>query len=141
MSESISDRIQLLMKELGYNKNSFSKAIGLSNNVTIGRIVNENRQPSYEILSRIAQTFGSVNIRWLLSGEGEMLQKEKSEKVEGYDNMPTPDIIKHYEKMVDRQDKQIERLLEQVARLESDIRNLQEERDNREKLDNTKQVG
>lgn len=70
---SISDRIEGIMKELGYNKNSFSKAIGLGNNVTIGRIINEKRDPSYEVLQKIIQTFGhTINARWLVTGEGEM---------------------------------------------------------------------
>ena len=71
--ESISERIAAVMKELGFNKNSFSKAIGMGNNVTIGRIINERRDPSYEVLQKIIQTFGHViNARWLLTGEGQM---------------------------------------------------------------------
>lgn len=70
MKNLISERIELIIKELGYNNNSFSKAIGLSNNVTIGRIINENREPSYAILERIIQTFGNINANWLLTGNG-----------------------------------------------------------------------
>jgi transcriptional regulator with XRE-family HTH domain len=70
---SVSERIELLIKELGYNKNSFSKAIGLGNNVTIGRIINEKRDPSYEVLQKIVQTFGhTIDLKWLLTGEGQM---------------------------------------------------------------------
>ena len=70
---SISERIEMIMNEMGYNKNSFSKAIGLGNNVTIGRIINEKRDPSYEVLQKIIQTFGHrINARWLVTGEGEM---------------------------------------------------------------------
>lgn len=70
---SISERIEIVIKELGLNKNSFSKAIGLGNNVTIGRIINEKRDPSFEVLQKIIQTFGhTINAKWLLTGEGEM---------------------------------------------------------------------
>ena len=70
---SISERIELVIKELKHNKNSFSKAIGLGNNVTIGRIINERRDPSYDVLHKIIQTFGNkINARWLLTGEGQM---------------------------------------------------------------------
>lgn len=70
---SVSERIAQLIKELGYNKNSFSKAIGMGNNVTIGRIINEKRDPSYEVLQKIIQTFGhTINAKWLLTGEGQM---------------------------------------------------------------------
>ena len=64
----------MLINHLGYNNSSFSKAIGLDNNVTIGRIINENRKPSFEVLSSIALTFGNINTKWLLTGEGEMVQ-------------------------------------------------------------------
>jgi phage repressor protein C with HTH and peptisase S24 domain len=84
MKSLISDRIKLIINELGYNNNSFSKAIGLTNNVTIGRIVNENREPSYDILLKIMQTFGSINGNWLITGignpftEGNLNNAEKS---------------------------------------------------------------
>ena len=35
------DRIKIIIEELGLNVTSFSKKIGLSNNVTIGRIIKE----------------------------------------------------------------------------------------------------
>ena len=39
-------RVELIIEKEGLNKNSFSKAIGISNNVTITRIINEHRTPS-----------------------------------------------------------------------------------------------
>ena len=72
MKNHISERIAILIKELGYNFNSFSKVIGLSNNTTIGRIVNEKRNPSYEVLQKIVLRFNDINAYWLLTGEGEM---------------------------------------------------------------------
>lgn len=74
----IGQRIELLINALGLNKNSFSKAIGLSNNVTIGRIVNQDREPSFEIIQKIIQTFGSINARWLITGEGDMFNNYPS---------------------------------------------------------------
>lgn len=73
MEDTISDRVRLIIKALGYNKRTFSQAIGLSNDVTIGRIINEQREPSYKILNSIIQTFGNINANWLLTGKGEML--------------------------------------------------------------------
>lgn len=68
---SVSNRFEALIKALGYNKNSFAKALN-TNNVTIGRIINENRKPSYETLELVLQHFGNINANWLLTGEGEM---------------------------------------------------------------------
>jgi plasmid maintenance system antidote protein VapI len=85
MENTISFRFSLIISKLGLTKNSFSKAIGLTNNVTIGRIINENRQPSYEILEKTIQTFGSINANWLLTGEGEMfLENVKKEEKEEF---------------------------------------------------------
>lgn len=62
------------------NVNSFSKAIGLTNNVTIGRIINEDREPSFQILNKIILTFGSVNANWLLTGKGEIFDSSTDNK-------------------------------------------------------------
>lgn len=75
MKNTISDRICLLISELGYNKRTFSQAIGLGNDVTIGRIVNEQREPSYKVLNSIVQTFGNIDANWLLTGEGDIYRK------------------------------------------------------------------
>lgn len=84
------------MIHLGLNKNSFSKAIGLSNNVTIGRIINEDREPSFDILTKIIQTYGSINANWLLTGEGEMFLPPQSLK-DAPPNAPpiTPQLNTH----------------------------------------------
>ena len=87
--ESISQRIEKLIKVLGHNKNSFSKAIGLGNNVTIGRIINENRDPSFEVLQKIMHTFGEqISAKWLLTGEGRMKAHKKS-------MLNEPDLVYH----------------------------------------------
>lgn len=70
---SIGERIALLIKELGLNKNSFSKEIGLKNNSTITNIINNpDRNPSYDVIFRIVSRWDQLNIRWLIAGQGEM---------------------------------------------------------------------
>lgn len=75
MSNTVSNRIKLIMNHFDLNKNSFSKAIGMTNNVTIGRIIDEQREPSYQVLAKIIQTFGSIDAGWLITGEGIMLKE------------------------------------------------------------------
>lgn len=67
------ERIQKIMDEEGLNKNSFSKAIGISNNVTITRIINEKRSPSRSTCEKIASAFPKYSLTWILTGEGNML--------------------------------------------------------------------
>lgn len=81
VNDFVSDRIEAIMRHFGKNKNSFSSDIGLTNNVTIGRIVNENRNPSFEVLQKIAIAYPEVNFNWLLTGEGSMLKNDNSEAV------------------------------------------------------------
>jgi transcriptional regulator with XRE-family HTH domain len=70
---AIGERIALLIKELGLNKNSFSKEIGLRNNSTITNIINNpERSPSYDVIFRIVTRWDQLNIRWLIAGQGEM---------------------------------------------------------------------
>ncbi|WP_271770400.1 hypothetical protein [Aquimarina algiphila] len=71
-TESVSSRIELVMQYYNFNYTSFSKKLKLTNNVTIGRLIKENRNPSFDILNRIAVTFPEINCKWLLTGEGNM---------------------------------------------------------------------
>ena len=67
------ERIEFIIEREGMNKNSFSNAIGISNNVTITRIINEHRTPSRATCEKIVSAFPSYNLQWVLTGEGEML--------------------------------------------------------------------
>jgi phage repressor protein C with HTH and peptisase S24 domain len=82
--QTISERLEILIRELGLNPNSFSKALGYpNNNVTIGRIINDKEKaPSYETLQKIMSSFPQVNPSWLLTGESPMFRegiKEESQ--------------------------------------------------------------
>ena len=66
------ERIQYIMETEGYNKNSFSSAIGISNNVTITRIINEKRNPSRATCQKIIDRFPQYSFDWLFSGIGNM---------------------------------------------------------------------
>ena len=72
-------RVELIIEKEGLNKNSFSKAIGISNNVTITRIINEHRTPSRATCEKIVSAFPAYNLEWLLTGEGNMLTDAPSQ--------------------------------------------------------------
>lgn len=67
------ERIEMIMEYYSLNKNTFSKEIRMSNNVTIGRIINEHRKPSTATLNRIVKRFPEIDYDWLLTGKGQML--------------------------------------------------------------------
>lgn len=76
------ERIQYIMESEGYNKNSFSTAIGITNNVTITRIINEKRNPSRATCQKIINRFPQYNFEWLHSGTGEMIIENQTVSIE-----------------------------------------------------------
>lgn len=70
-------RIEEIIQHYRLNKTSFSAKIGLKENSLIVRIINDpNRSFTVDLLQRIALNFPEVNIRWLITGEGEMICKQ-----------------------------------------------------------------
>ena len=66
------ERVKYIIENEGYNKNSFSNEIGLRNNATIGRLINEHRTPSGSTVDRIIARFPKYNRDWLITGEGDI---------------------------------------------------------------------
>jgi len=76
--KSFGERLEVLMKYYGLNKNSLTIKVGLPSNSVIGRIVNEQSRPSFDVLRVILEKHPDVNARWLITGEGSMLGKESA---------------------------------------------------------------
>lgn len=66
------ERVKYIIENEGYNKNSFSKEIGMTNNATIGRLINEHRTPSKSTVDKILLRFPKYNRDWLITGKGEI---------------------------------------------------------------------
>ena len=66
------ERVQYIMDKEGLNKNSLSTAIGMNNNVTITRIINEKRNPSRTTCQKIIDRFPKYSLDWLFYGKGEI---------------------------------------------------------------------
>lgn len=76
----IGKRIKMLRAYLGMNQTDFATKIGSAQN-TITGYESGRRNPSGQVLELICQTF-NVNRKWLLSGEGDMLQPKTSEELD-----------------------------------------------------------
>ena len=74
------ERIETLINHFNLNKNSFSKEIGINNNVTIGRILNEHRKASNSTIEKICTRFPNINKDWLTTGQGEMIREYEPQK-------------------------------------------------------------
>lgn len=83
METTINQRIKTLIDELDLNTNSFSVAIGLTNNVTIHRIINNGSNPSLYTIDAILKKYPQLSTSWLLKGEGEMWESQKPSLMSG----------------------------------------------------------
>lgn len=71
------ERVMYIIDNEGYNKNSFSSEIGMNNNTTIGRLINEHRIPSKATIDKILTRFPKYNRDWLITGKGDPITKEQ----------------------------------------------------------------
>lgn len=68
-------RLEKLIEALGNSQVSMAESIGISQSY-ISQMVSGSRNISRNVLHAITKTFQNVNVRWLLTGDGEMfLQK------------------------------------------------------------------
>lgn len=85
-NETIHERISQLVDKYGDGKNTvFASLIG-SNEANV-RGYRNNTMPKYDFLEKIARSF-DINLRWLLTGEGSMLEVCGS-----YDNTKVDNIL------------------------------------------------
>lgn len=70
---SVNDRILLIMKEKGFNKNSLSKLLDVSQ-PTLKNLEAKENLPSFKLIFGIIKLFDDISIEWLLTGRGEMLR-------------------------------------------------------------------
>ena len=141
----IGDRINNIINHLGMNINSFSKEIGMSNNVTIGRIISGTSKPSFEILSKIVLRYCSIiNVVWLITGKGEMLIKG-SEKLSSMVSEPSNNLYseckscKEKDKLISVQEDNIALLKEKLEYL--DQKNKKVKESNKTSEDSLQQTG
>lgn len=78
------ERIEVIMKEEGLNKNSLSRRMGLQNNVTITKIVNDHRNPQISTLEKLADAFPQYNRAWVIYGN----EPKMAVDAQNGDNLP-----------------------------------------------------
>ena len=66
----ISDRLNKIVEYKGISARSFALKIGVSSQV-FGRYL-KDREPSFDVLKGIVETFGDISPEWLLTGKGSM---------------------------------------------------------------------
>lgn len=78
---NISDRIAQIIKKEGISTRAFEQQIGCSNGV-ISKCINKGTDISSQWVSKIIETYSEVDPKWLLTGEGTMLQGAENKVVQ-----------------------------------------------------------
>lgn len=71
------ERVLFIMEQEKLNKNSMSRQIGLEQNVTIGAVIKERKNPRATTLKRIAEAFPQYNKEWVMTGKEPIMNNEK----------------------------------------------------------------
>lgn len=72
--ESIATRLKCFLEHKGLSTTAFSRALDYKSCEKIARLFRSHgAKPSVDIVADIALRFPECNIRWLISGQGEML--------------------------------------------------------------------
>lgn len=85
---SFSERLLLIINELGENRNSFSEMLGYKNNSYIydyTRTKPEPKEPGFDFFKRFIQAKTGISLYWLITGEGEMYEKNIQPQQNGSD--------------------------------------------------------
>ena len=76
---NISDRIAQIIKNEGISTRAFEQQLGCSNGV-ISKCINKGTDISSQWVSKIIEIYSQVDPKWLLTGEGAMLQTTQNDE-------------------------------------------------------------
>ena len=69
--EEIKDRFKMIMEREKLTAGAFAESIGAAQ-ATISHILSGRNKPSIELVLRVHQRYGDINLEWLLAGKGPM---------------------------------------------------------------------
>jgi transcriptional regulator with XRE-family HTH domain len=76
ISDSFPRRLKQVIEFMGFNKRNFANEIGVSPGF-LGDVLSLRSRPSYGMIQGIALRCPSVNIHWLLTGQGPAFEKDR----------------------------------------------------------------
>jgi len=80
--DPVSQRINFLIEQFDSGVRSrFASRIGMSAGMISDLFGKRKNKPGLEMLQKIAESFPQLRMRWLLTGEGEMLKSEESQNI------------------------------------------------------------
>ena len=71
MKNGFPARLQQFLKAYGLTSSELAQKLGVQKS-SISHLLSGRNKPSFDFLSKFARTFPEINLRWLLTGEGDM---------------------------------------------------------------------
>ncbi len=78
VDEAVGERFRLIVSHERLNLSSFAREIGFTP-AGLNNIANNKNTASWDLLVRIAERFPHINMNWLVSGRGDMLNPKEGE--------------------------------------------------------------
>lgn len=124
----INERIEELISKLCEGNSSlFSRKIGVTPSV-ITNITGQRRgKPSFEVIEKISSAFAELNIRWLITGEGDMFREATKPISANETTLQLVAAITSQAETIGSLKKEIEVLQDRILQLQSDVSNSKDE--------------
>jgi transcriptional regulator with XRE-family HTH domain len=86
------DRIKKLMDYMGITASELADSIGVQrSNVT--HVLKGRNKPSYQFIEKLLQIYPNVNAKWLILGEGTMMEGAANKSATLFDSITEPKIL------------------------------------------------
>ena len=83
---SIGKRLNSVIQYYNMTHNSFAKSLGMHNGSNIKRLITLNRTPQISTVNKISEAYPNLNIDWLRTGSGQMINN-LPESLSGNDDL------------------------------------------------------
>lgn len=115
MTKTIDRIIQFIQYE-GLSARKFDISIGSSNGYTL-RMKKNHASVGSDVIESIVRTYPQLNLIWLITGEGEMIDSDKALlQTEGFSKFQIKEIERIVEaKIKERQEKELKEMLGEIA--------------------------
>lgn len=119
IKEKINQRIREFIDSLGVSDNQFAKSIGITQSV-IASMFSRNTEPSSKVIVSILNAYANLSAEWLMTGKGEMLQKNFSQ------TNADASLQQIYDSVLKGKDNEIKKLEAEINMLKGENRLLRE---------------
>lgn len=109
----IIERMKRIIEVERLSVSSFARRLGVCDQTIRGIVVQRRNKPSFDLLSKIIETFPSINAEWLLTGRGKMLCSRQS--VGRFEQIEIKELIEYLKE----KDYKIEQLMQENMSLKS----------------------